>query len=99
MHARVQWGWRTPPLEPWCDVVATLAEAGFAEIREQDLSSEAVPATKKLRDRWLLFTFLMDPAGKVSQASWEFMEATVAYHEGLREGLFTYHFVSGARPA
>ncbi len=99
IHARAQWGWRMPPLEPWRDVVATLGEAGFEEIRERDLSSEAAPATKKLRDRWLLFTFLMDPAGKVSQASQEFMEATVAYDEGLREGLFTYHFVSGARPA
>ena len=99
MHARAQWGWRMPPLEPWRDVVATLAEAGFEAIRERDLSSEAAPATKKLRDRWLLFTFLVDPAGKMSQASREFMEATVAYDEGLRAGLFTYHFLSAARPA
>ena len=99
MHARAQRGWRMPPLEPWRDVVATLGEAGFEAIRERDLSSEAAPATKKIRDRWLLFTLLMDPAGMVSPASQEFTEATVAYDEGLREGLFTYHFVSGARPA
>ena len=98
-HARAQWGWRMPPLEPWRDVLATLEAAGFEKAEGRDLSAEVAPATKKLRDRWLMFTLLMDPAGKVSQASREFMEATVAYHEGLRAGLFTYHLLSGTRPA
>ena len=99
VHSVAQRGWRMPPLEPWRDVVAALEETGFEEIREQDLSSEAAPSTESLRNRWLLFTLLIDPAGRVSQASREFMEATVSYDQGLREGVFTYHFLSAARPA
>ena len=98
IHARAQHGWRMPPLEPWRDVLATLGQAGFERISGRDLSAEVAPATKKLRDRWLMFTLLMDPVGRMSEASREFMEATVAYHEGLTEGLFTYHLVAGTRP-
>lgn len=98
-HRKAQWGWRMPPLEPWRDVLATLAQAGFEGRTARDLSAEAAPATKRLRDRWLMFTLLVNPAGTVSQASQEFMEATVAYDEGLREGFFTYHLLSGVRPA
>ena len=58
-----------------------------------------VPHTESLRKRWLLFTFLMPPTGLPNQASREFMEAAIAYDQGLKEGLFTYHFLSGARPA
>ncbi len=99
MHASTQYGWRMPPLEPWRDVLATLKEAGFKQIWEQELSSEAMPATKKLRERWKLFTFLMPPTALPSQASLEFMEATVNYDQGLQGGIFTYHFISAARPA
>ena len=74
-------------------------EAGFVDIRETDLSSEAATATKRLRDGWLLLTFLNPRSGGLNQASREFMEATVGYDQGLRNGAFTYHFLSGARPA
>ena len=99
MHASAQYGWRMPPLEPWRDMRALLKTAGFKKIWEQDLSSEVMPATKKLRERWKLFTFLVPPSSLPSQASLEFMEATVNYDQGLREGIFTYHFISATRPA
>ena len=98
IHARTQHGWRMPPLEPWRDVIATLEEAGFEQVREQDLSSEVAPATESLRKRWQLFQFLIPSGGKFSQASQEFMDATVNYDLGLQEGLFTYHFLSAGRP-
>ena len=98
-HATAQRGWRMPPLERWRDVIALLEAAGFIDIREQDLSSEAAPATKRLRDGWLLLTFLNPRSGGLNRASQEFMEATVSYDQGLREGVFTYHFLSAARPA
>jgi len=79
-------------------VIALLDEAGFVDIRERDLSSEAAPATKRLRDGWLLLTFLNPRSGGLNKASQEFMEATVGYDQGLREGVFTYHFLSGAKP-
>ena len=99
IHARAQYGWRMPPLDAWLDVIATLEEAGFDQVREQDLSSEVAPSTESLRKRWQLFTFLVPSGGKMSQASQEFMDATAHYDLGLREGLFTYHFLSAARPA
>ena len=98
-HAVAQRGWRMPPLEPWRDVVAALEEAGLEEIRVQDLSSEAAKSTERISQGWLMFTFLTTPTGGVNQASQEFMEATIGYDQGLREGVFTYHLVSGARPA
>ena len=98
-HAIAQRGWRMPPLEPWRDVLAALEQAGFEDIRDQDLSSEAAASTERISKRWLLFTFLTTPSGGQNRASQEFMEATVSYDQGLREGAFTYRFVSGARPA
>ena len=97
-HAIAQRGWRMPPLEPWRDVLTALEEAGFDEIWEQDLSSEVAPATERIRKRWLLFTFVTSPSGGQNRASQEFMEATVNYDQRLREGAFTYRFLSGARP-
>ncbi len=41
----------------------------------------------------------MPPTALPSQASLEFMEATVNYDQGLQGGIFTYHFISAARPA
>ena len=97
-HATAQRGWRMPPLKPLGDVLAALETAGFVDIREQDLSSEAAPATKRLRDGWLLLTFMNPRAGGANRASQEFMEATIGYDRGLQEGVFTYHFLSGTRP-
>ena len=99
IHAITQHGWRMPPLEPWRDVLATLEEVGFEQVRGQDLSSEVAPATESLRKKWSLFTFLVPPSNIPNQASKEFMEATINYDQGLREGLFTYHFLSAAKPA
>ncbi len=99
LHATAQRGWRMPPLEPWRDVLAALKEAGFAQIREQDLSAEAMRSTERIRQGWLLLTFLNPRAGGLNRASQEFMEATVGYDQGLQEGVFTYHFLSGAKPA
>lgn len=96
IHETAQRGWRMPPLERWRDVLSTLEEAGFENTAGRDLSAEVAPAIKKLRDRGLMFTLLMDQP--MSRAAQELLEATVAYDEGLRAGLFTYHFLSGARP-
>ncbi len=52
MRASARYGWRMPPLEPWSGVVATLEEAGFERIRARDFSFDAMPATKRLRERW-----------------------------------------------
>ena len=99
MHAVAQSGWCMPPLEPWRDVLATMKEAGFEQIRGQDLTSEVMPATEKLCKRWQMFTFLIPRSAWPNQTSQEFMEATINYHRGLREGVFTFHFLSAVKPA
>lgn len=99
INTNMQYGWRMPPLEPWHEVRTTLEEAGFEQIEFQDLSSEVAPSTKKLRERWQLFTFLIPPSSLPNQASREFMDATISYDQGLQEGIFTYHFVSAIKPA
>lgn len=98
-HAIAQRGWRMPPLEPLRDVLAALEATGFENVRERDLSSEAAKSTERISQGWLLFTLLTTPSGGVNRASQEFMEATIGYDRGLREGVFTYHLVSAARPA
>ena len=81
------------------DVLAALEQAGFDEIREQDLSSEAAQqSTDRISKRWLMLTFLTSPSAWVNRASQEFMEATISYDQGLREGVFSYRFLSGVRP-
>ena len=97
-HAIAQRGWRMPPLEPWRDVLATLEQAGFDEIHEKDFSSEAAQSTDRISKRWLMLTFLTSPSAWVNRVSQEFMEATIGYDQGLREGVFSYRFLSGARP-
>ncbi len=99
IHVSTQHGWRMPPLEPWQDVLATLEEAGFEQIKCEDLSSEVAPSTESLREKWQLFTFLVPPSSLPNQASREFMDATISYDKGLQEGIFTYHFVSAMKPA
>ena len=96
--AIMQRGWRTPPLEPWRDVIAALEEAGYIEIRERDLSSEAVISTDRLSKRWILFTMMTGSTGGLNREVQGFMEAGVNYNHGLKEGVFTYRFISGARP-
>ena len=98
MHAIAQRGWRMPPLEPWRDALATLEEAGFTEIRTEDLSLEVAPATERIRKGWLLYTLVASPALGSNRASQEYMEAAVNYDLGLQEGVFTFRFVAGARP-
>ena len=65
------------------DVLAALEQAGFDEIHEQDLSSEAAQSTDRISKRWLMLTFLTSPSAWVTRASQEFMEATVNYDKGL----------------
>lgn len=86
----------SPPLVPWRDVTAMLKEAGFEDIREEDLSAEVLPATEKARKRWLLFVFMANPGSPppYSDLQW----ATIAVEAGLRKKIISCRFISGARP-
>lgn len=99
LHASAQRGWRMPPLERWRDVLSVLEKAGFTDIRDQDLSSEAARSTDRIHKGWLLYTFMNPNANGLNQASREFMEASISYDQGLQEGVFSYRLISGVRPA
>ena len=97
-HAIMQRGWCMPPVATLRDVIAALKEAGFTEISEQDLSSEAVVSMDKLSKRWILLTMVAGPTVGSSPEVQGFMEAGVNLNYALKEGAFTYNFISGVRP-
>ncbi len=98
IHARAQWGWRMPPLAPWRDVLALVEEAGFERVRRHDLTPLVKPYVERVRKYWSWFSLFTPPPRGPERAYHEFMEGAVAFEEGLREGVFLYGLVSGAKP-
>ena len=98
IHADMQRGWRTRPLERWRSVLATLDQAGFEGIDEQGLDSQVAPATEKLCKLWKFFGPFITPPSR-RWAYEEFMEGVLKFDEGLREGVFTYRLIFGSKPA
>ena len=98
VHASMQFGFRMPPLASVRDVIAALQEAGFAAIREENLSSEVAPSAERTRQKWMSYRMFVPPPSGDIRAYHEFMQAAVDFEEGLRQGVFTYRLVSGAKP-
>ncbi len=96
--AALEWNWRLPPYRSWRDVLSMVEEAGFTAIEEQDLTSEALPSTDRLRQRYLLFSFLNPQIRDVNPAFQEAMDGSVCFAQGLSEGLFKYRLISATRP-
>ena len=94
----VERNWRLAPMGPWRDALAALEDAGFEGIEERDLSAEAIPSTEEIRRTYLAISFLNPRLGETNPAFQEFMDASVRYASGLSQGVFTYRFISGARP-
>ncbi|MCY3728820.1 MAG: methyltransferase domain-containing protein [Nitrospira sp.] len=99
IHASLQYSCRTPSLVSWRDVLAVLDEAGFEEIRERDLDSEVAPSLENVRKLCFLSMFLIPSPSEENRVYHEFMQAALDFDQGLREGVFTYRFVAGAKPA
>ncbi len=99
VHASLQYSCRTPPLVSWRDLLAILDEAGFQDIQEQDLASEVAPCLENMRKRWTLASFLIPSPDEENRAYHELMRSALDFDQGLREGVFTYRFVSATRPA
>lgn len=97
-RTNVEQGWLLPPVASWPDVAAALEGAGFDQLECQDLSSEVLHSTEKIRKQWQLYTFLIPPAGWPSGAILESAEAAVNYSLGLQENVFTYNFISARKP-
>lgn len=101
INQRMLWGFRTPPWATWREVFAALEEAGFEDIQHQDLASEIVRDTEITRDKWLVYLFLRPvPSGAPNEAYHrELMQAALDYDQGIKDGVCTYYFMSGMRPA
>ena len=97
--AALEWNWRLPPYRSWSDLRSIVEQAGFTRIEEHDLTSEALPATDRMRQRYLLLTFLNPQIRETNPAFQEAMDGSVCFAQGLSEGLFKYRLVSAARPA
>lgn len=96
--AAVERNWRLPAIQMWRDVLAMVEEAGFTGIEAQDLTGEALPSTNRIRQSYLLFSFLNPRIREINPAFQEFMDASVCFAQGLSEGLFGYRFISATRP-
>lgn len=98
IHVRMQRGWRTMPLDRRRNVLSNLDETGFVDVGEWDLDAEVAPATERLSRLWKLFAPLFTPPSR-SWAYKEFMEGVLSFDAGLRQGMFTYRLIFGAKPA
>lgn len=98
VHVSMQRGFHMPPLASLRGLLATLEQAGFEKILDRDLDAEVAPATESLRKRWKLLVFLTPPPRPEEISYHELMQAAVDFDQGLREGVFTYRLVSGAKP-
>lgn len=96
--ATVERNWRLPSMGSWPDVLAMVEDAGFTGVEERDLSAEALPSVNRIRRSFLSVSFLNPQIRETNPAFQEFMDASLAYAEGLSEGLFTYRFISAMRP-
>ncbi|MCY3940789.1 MAG: methyltransferase domain-containing protein [Gammaproteobacteria bacterium] len=99
VHASMQWGFRMPSLSSVREVLATLEEAGFIRIREENLDSEVSPSTERTRKKWMSYRMVVPPPRGELRAYHEFMQAAMDFYEGLRQGAFTYRLLSGTKPA
>ena len=95
----VERNWRLAPMGTWLDTLLALEKAGFEDIEDRDLSAEAIPSTEEIRRTYLTISFLNPNLGKTNPDFMEFMDASVCYASGLSQGVFTYRFMSGTRPA
>ncbi len=95
----VERNWRLAPMSPRRDALTTLEQAEFEEIEEPDLSAAAIHSTGEIRRTYLKISFLNPHLDKTNPGFQEFMDASVSCASGLSQGLFTYRFISGRRPA
>ena len=59
----------------------------------------AIHSTGEIHRTYLTISFLNPHFDKTNPGFQEFMDASVSYASGLSQGLFTYRFISGRRPA
>jgi len=100
IHADMQRGWHTEPLQPWRDVIATCEATGFENISDQDLDMEVIPAAERLEKMWVLFGDMFNLPGGLDKtwAHKDFRQGVRSYLEGLKSGLFNYRLISAIKP-
>ena len=98
-YARLLRGFRMPPLTSPGELSAALEATGFERVREQDLAAQVAKATGHTRQLWASLQSVNLPAREKYPEYHDWMDAAVAFDRGLREGAFTYRFVSATKPS
>ena len=93
-----QRGFIVPPWLPWRQAVQAFEDVGFEDIRVDDLVAEVLPSVKRFKKVWAqLAPWLIPPGGKRSYE--DFMNGGIAFGKGLKDGVFTYKFISAKKPS
>lgn len=98
-YAQLHRGCRIPPLASPGELSAALEATGFERVHTQDLGAEVAKATGQSRRLWASLQAMNLPAREKYPEYHDLMDAAVAFDRGLREGAFTYVFVSATKPA
>ena len=98
IHAEMQRGWRTEPLQSWRGVLKTLEQAGFTDIGNRHLDSEVAPYSAQLCNLWKAFGRVVTPPSR-AWAYEGFRDAIYSFDEALAKGVLTYRLIFGSRPA
>lgn len=98
-YARLLRGFRIPPLMSPGELTAALEATGFERVHEQDLTAQVAKATDHTRQLWATLQSVNLPAREKYPEYHDWMDAAVAFDRGLREGAFSYMFVSATKPA
>lgn len=85
------------PMGSLRELVATLEEAGYEDIRVEDFTAQVLPSTEECRKQWMLYVLLAPP--KLQRPYDDFRWGTVTFDGFLRDGIITYNLTSGAKPA
>ncbi len=97
VHARMQQGFRMPPLVTWRQALADLEKAELEGGEARKLDAEVAPSAQATRASWLLYRFANPHPGEERRPWLDFMQAALDFDEGLRRGAFTYRLLSGRR--
>lgn len=94
IRAAVEAGFHVPPRPSCRQMLAALAQAGFRQMRERTLTDEAARSARSVARQWDVFGAWARAATgyRISQAN---VDAFRLYDRGLREGVFSYHLISG----
>lgn len=102
IHISMQRNCVMPPMETANSVSAALEQTGFTDIRNDSYDEEVMKHTDLIQKRWALWQLFFMPGlndSDVARAGRGLIGSACDFGRGLEEGVFTYRFLSGTKPA